>query len=283
MTFLTASGYSEGKIKACHSVLVELVHILGDFVDDMAIAGGWVPTLLIPNAREEHIGSMDVDLVLNGANISDEAYATIGKILERHGYRQNDDPGAQFRYFKDVRLDGGTYAVELDLLTGEYWGETGRNRRHEPIQDVKARKARGTDLVFARTETVTVTGELPGNAGQDTVQCKIAGVVPFIVMKGIVIGKRIKEKDAYDLDFVLRNYPGSVETIADLMKVDVGNGLVQEALSTMAQKFATVDHWGPRAVVQFLEMDDGDDRAIRQRAAYETVQAFLDALGVNKA
>src|SRR5262249_51054778 len=76
------SAYSEGKIQACHSVLVvELAHILGEFVDDMAVVGGWVPSLLIPNAEEEHIGSMDVDLALNGANISEESYATINKIL----------------------------------------------------------------------------------------------------------------------------------------------------------------------------------------------------------
>lgn len=40
--------------------------------------------------------------------------------------------------------------------------------------------------------------------------------------------------------------------------------------------------WGSGGVVEFLEMDDGDDQAIRQRAANETVQAFLHALGVNK-
>ncbi len=58
MPFPTASEYSEGKIKACHAVLIELVHILGDFADDMAIVGGWVPSLLIPNAEEQHIGTL---------------------------------------------------------------------------------------------------------------------------------------------------------------------------------------------------------------------------------
>ena len=124
MTFPTASNYSDEKIRACHCVLIELVHILGDFVDDMAIVGGWVPTLLIPNAPEEHIGSMDVNLVLNGATISEEAYATINKILIRHGYRQNEAANALFKYFKDVTIDGETYIVEVDLLTGEYGGET---------------------------------------------------------------------------------------------------------------------------------------------------------------
>jgi len=276
MTFPTASDYSEGKIKACHSVLIELVHILGDYVDDMAIVGGWVPTLLIPNAEEVHIGSMDVDVALNGETISDEAYATINKILTRHGYRENEAANAKFKHFKDITIDGQDYIVEVDLLTGEYGGEAGKNRRHEPIQDTKALKARGADLVFDRTETIVVSGDLPGNAGKDSVKCKIAGIVPFIVMKGIVIARRIKEKDAYDIDFVLRNYPGSVTAIAELMTVDLQNGLVLEALSNLEQKFETVEHWGPTAVADFREIGDIDERERVKRRAFENVQNLLN-------
>ena len=219
---------------------------------------------------------MDVDLALNGAKISADAYASINKILTRHGYRQNEAANAQFKYFKDLTIGGQGYIVEVDLLTGEYGGETGKNRRHEPIQDAKALKARGADLVFERTETIEVSGDLPDNAGKDTVKCKIAGVVPFIVMKGIVLARRKKEKDAYDLDFVLRNYPGSIKAIAELISVDLGNGLVQEALSNIAQKFETVDHWGPTAVADFKEVDDQGERERIKRRAYEMAQNLLD-------
>jgi hypothetical protein len=226
MTFPIASEYDPLKVKACHSVLIEVVHILGDYVDDMAIVGGWVPKLLIDNAAEEHIASMDVDLALNQEKISEEAYATINKILTQHGYRQNTEKNAQFKYFKDVTVEGTRFTIELDLLTGEYGGDTGKGRRHEAIQDVRALKARGADLVFDRTKTVTVSGELPNEGGKDTVTCKIAGVVPFIVMKGIVLARRKKPKDAYDIEYVLRNYPGSIDAIVELMSVDLENILV---------------------------------------------------------
>ncbi len=276
MTFPTASQYEPGQVAACHAVLIELVHILGDFIDDMAIVGGWVPLLLIPNAAEEHIGSMDIDLALDIEHISNEAYATINKILTRHDYRQNEANNAQFKYFKNVVVSGQTYEVEVDLLTGEYGGDTGKNRRHQPIQDVKALKARGTDMVFARTETITVSGDLPGNAGKDTVKCKIAGIVPFIVMKGIVLARRKKEKDAYDLDFVLRNYPGSIEAIAQLMAPDINHGIVREALSNIDMKFQSVEHWGPLAVANFREIEDIDEHTRIKRMAFEIVQALLD-------
>ncbi|MBI4533250.1 MAG: hypothetical protein HY711_04815, partial [Candidatus Melainabacteria bacterium] len=276
MTFPTASQYEPGQVAACHAVLIELVHILGDFIDDMAIVGGWVPLLLIQNAAEEHVGSMDVDLALDIEHVSEDAYATINKILTRHGYRQNEASNAQFKYFKNVVVSGQTYEVEVDLLTGEYGGDTGKNRRHQPIQDVKALKARGADMVFARTETITVSGDLPGDAGKDTVKCKIAGVVPFIVMKGIVIVRRKKEKDAYDLDFVLRNYPGSIEAIAQLMAPDINHGVVREALSNIDMKFQSVEHWGPLAVANFREIADIDERTRIKRMAFEIVQALLD-------
>ncbi|MFA7335485.1 MAG: hypothetical protein WC028_01770 [Candidatus Obscuribacterales bacterium] len=65
MTFPSASEYDPRKVKACHSLLIEVVHILGAYVDDMAIVGGWVPTLLIVDAAEQHAASMDVDIALN--------------------------------------------------------------------------------------------------------------------------------------------------------------------------------------------------------------------------
>ncbi len=257
--------------------MIELVHILGDFIDDMAIVVGWVPLLLIQNAAEEHIGSMDVDLALDIEHISEEAYATIKKILTRHGYRrQNEASNAQFKYFRNVIVSVQTYEVEVDLLTGEYGGDTGKNRRHQPIQDVTALKARGADMVFARTETITLSGDLPGDAGKDTVKCKIAGVIPFIIMKGIVIARRKKEKDAYDLDFVLRNYPGSIEAIARLMAPDINHCVVREALSNIDMDFQSVDHWVPLAVATFREIKDIDERTRIKRMAFEIVQALLD-------
>jgi len=73
---------------------------LGDFVDDMAIVGGWV---CIPAKSPMHTGSTHrLDgcgccplTALNATKISEEAYATIHKILTRHGYRQDEAPNAQ--------------------------------------------------------------------------------------------------------------------------------------------------------------------------------------------
>jgi predicted nucleotidyltransferase len=261
---------------ACHAVLIELMHILAEFTDNIAIVGGWVPSLLIPHAPEKHLGTTDVDIALNHHTLDSSSYATIHKLLIKNGYKHNEELNAQFKYFKDVAVGKRTYSIEVDLITGEYGGTTGRNRRHEPVQDAKALKARGADLVFGRTETVTITGQLPNNQGIDTVRFSIAGVVPFIVMKGIVLVRRLKQKDAYDLEYVIRNYAGGAQAIAELIKPDLSNPVVIEALSNIEQKFASVDHYGPTAISGFLNIQNKDERLQIERRAYETIQELLD-------
>jgi hypothetical protein len=46
----------------------------------------------------------------------------------------------------------------------------------------------------------------------------------------------------------------------------------------MVSRFETIEHIGPRHVADFEEIADPEERAIRQRAAFERVQALLRAL-----
>lgn len=276
--FPNASDYEEDKLKACQSVLVEVIHLLGDYVDDIAIVGGWVPTLLLPHSDEKHIGTMDVDIALNRENINDEAYSTIHKILTKSGYVQSTKRGAQFKYIKEILINSHLYRIEVDLLTGEYGGGTGKKRRHEPVQDVMALKARGVDFVFGRTEPVQITAELPGDGGRDTVKCRVAGVVPFIVMKSIVLVRRKKEKDAYDLVFLIRHFPGGGNAIVKLLRPDIENGLVLEALKNLREKFSSPDDYGPAAVAHFLGIDEKSERDIIRQQAFQTIDQFLRIL-----
>ena len=62
-----ATDYSHGQKEAAYSVLGEIVNLLEPFADDMRIIGGWVPTLLYPD--REHIGSIDVDVLLDQVKI----------------------------------------------------------------------------------------------------------------------------------------------------------------------------------------------------------------------
>jgi hypothetical protein len=271
----TRRDYLGGAIEATRMVLIELAQLLGEFRDQLVVVGGLVPSLLFRDASEPHIGTLDIDVALDFRNIPDASYETLLRALTGRGYRQ--DPHQPFRFFRDVPFPNReAIRVEVDLLAGEYGG-TGRSHRTQIVQDARARKARGCDLVFEQNELVTIEGELPGG-GRLTVQCRVAAIVPFLVMKGMALADRLKEKDAYDIYYCVSQYPGGLAALAEIFRPHMGNRLVREGLTKIKEKFLSPDHAGPKWVADFLEIANREERAIQQRAAYEQVTALLDKL-----
>ena len=265
--------YTAAAVEAARSVLIELAHILGEYRDDMVLVGGWIPELLIPQSQERHVGSIDVDLALNHRELTEAGYRMIGEILRHHGYIQ--DKQQPFIFRKNVQEQ----TVQVDFLAGEYGG-TGKSRRTQKALDMQPRKARGCDLVFQIEPTrVAMKGHLPDGA-VDEVQVQVASVVPFLVMKGMALEDRRKAKDAYDIYFILHNYPGGVEAVVKAFKPHLKLALVKEGLKKIAGKFATLEHVGPKDVAEFDESLDEEDRTIRQRDAFEKVNFLLQQLGI---
>lgn len=69
--------YSEGQKAAAHRVLVELVNLFSEYRDDIRIVGGWVPDLMFPG--EGHVGSVDVDVLINHTKLKDSGYLSMEK------------------------------------------------------------------------------------------------------------------------------------------------------------------------------------------------------------
>lgn len=272
------SDYPEMEVQACFSVLLEIMTVLGEFRENVVIVGGNVPLLLIPAAKEKHLGTLDVDLALDFNHISDDTYKTIVKTLSARGYYQKERE-QPFIFYRDVEDKfGNRITVEIDLLAGEYGG-TGKGHRHQKIQDAQARKARGCDLVFDSAVRVNLAGTLPGGA-KNEVTVKVPSIGPFLVMKGMALWERISEKDAYDVYYCCRNYPGGLTTLVEVIKPLVKNRLAREGLGKIKAKFAIVDGIGPTWVVDFLEITDLEERARVQREAFELVNALTEKLGI---
>jgi hypothetical protein len=276
---VSRSDYGIKEVNACKSVLLELVHLLMEFKDHMVIIGGWIPTFLFPQSEDPHVGSLDIDVALNLSKIPDATYQTILKTFLKRGYIQ--DKEQPFRFFRKVNVEGSEpLNVEVDLMAGEYGG-AGKGHRTQKVQDVRARKARGCDLAFDSAITVTLEGELP-DGGRDKVSFKIAGIVPFLVMKGMVMFERMKEKDAYDIFYCVEHYPCGVRKLADEFMPYRKNSLAIEGLGKIKSKFASITHVGPKWVADFLEISYKEDREIIIRRAYEKVTELLDVLGINE-
>jgi hypothetical protein len=228
------SDYTSEAVEASRSVLLELSHLLGEYQDGIVIVGGWVPQLLLRQASRRHIGSLDVDIALDYRILREVGYKTILQLLLLRGYRQGEQP---FIFYRTVQLGEKSFEVEVDFLAGEYAGAA-CGHRTQKVQDMRPRKARGCDLAVRLATEATLSGTLPGG-GQDTATVRVASIVPFLVMKAMALAGRLMEKDAWDIYYCIRYYPGGVSKLADEFRPHLENRLVQEALTKIAEKFAS--------------------------------------------
>ncbi len=272
---VTKSNYEPREVEAARSVLLELMQILGEYREQMVLIGGWVPFF---HFGATHTGSTDIDIALDREEITDEVYNTIREHLEKRGYRQGDQP---YKFIRDVpQKDSGPIEVEIDFLAGEYGG-TNKKHRHQNVQpDLKARKARACELALQYRTKIKVTGRIPGGALNET-EVYLSDVVPFIVMKGMALYDRLKEKDAWDIYYCLKHYNGGIQSLAKQFELLIENKLVIEGLSKILSKFSILDSIGPSSVVAFEELSDKEERDRLQRDAFEQVNALLVILKIN--
>jgi hypothetical protein len=273
---VTYRDYSGDLVDAARSVLLELVRLLGEYRDDIVVVGGWVPQLILPQIPKQHVGSIDVDLALNHRHLQEAGYSTIQSLLLRRGYEA--DLRQPFIFHRTVMVRGNPIKVEVDFLAGEYEG-TGPKHRTQPVHEGRARKARGCDVAFDLFVETEISGVLP-EGGQDQARVRVSSIVAFLVMKGMALHDRLKEKDAWDIYFTLTNYPGGLDALAQEIEPHAGQGLVREGLQKIAEKFASPDHAGPRFVADFEEIQDEEDRAILMRDAFEKADYLLRRIGL---
>ena len=101
-------------------------------------------------------------------------------------------------------------------------------------------------------------------------------------MKGMALTSRDKAKDAFDICYTVRNYPGGLDALVERFIPHLDNHLVQEGLRKIRSKFQAYDWVGPRSVADFLETDSKEAYEVEQRRAFETVSTFLDRLHIEK-
>jgi len=269
------ADYSERQTVAARRVLVDVGQVLASFVDCLVVVGGWTPDLLLPDADEPHVGSIDVDLALDAAKLDDGRYAELVKLLlDTKRYRVGE---------KDFQL-----VVEVDLRDGE-----------KPVQveveflapkDVKLKKHKPkllTDFRVLQIEACSeafhnpVELEIPGQnvrGANNTVRLRVASLADFLVMKAHAIGGRDKPKDTYDFCYCLEQFPAGMDKLAEDWKKRVGEKNIARAIEILREKFASVEAFGPQQLVEFHSAPDADTQAMHARRAYEVVKQFLDLL-----
>lgn len=170
-----ATDYSEGQKTAAYMVLGEIVNLLNEFSDNIRIIGGWVPTLLYPDGG--HIGSIDVDVLLNQLEIKKaESYRTIKRILTQNGYRRHEEK--YFTFIKTIVLDGVSYDVDVDFLSGKYGGDGGNVSKH--VDGIKTLPATGGNFAFDFPPTDVKIEYMREDGAKDSGHVKVISVVPYL-------------------------------------------------------------------------------------------------------
>lgn len=280
----TAEDYGEGVTEASKSVLIELMTILGSYRDALVLIGGWAPYFLLQSEKPsetdfEHVGSIDIDLVVDLQVIDEARYATIVRLLLDRGYHSSPQVLYQFERHLVSPDDERTYIIGVDFLTPEPPVGKGKSRRHRQVQpDLKARILPGCEIALAHHITCALQGVLPGN-GHTTISFKVADVVASLALKGLALGKRYVEKDAYDIYALCAYYREGASSIAAELRSSLGNATVQEGLSAIAVRFRDPDAEGPAWVARFLGEEDPALIARLKQDAFLTVHEVFRLLG----
>lgn len=266
------------------SYLLELMIALGSYREGLVLVGGWVPYLLLKQYQPSdvdfrHVGSKDIDIAVNPKLIDEKGYSSILEILKQRGYEPKLDTqgkSIQHSFVKNVITSKGEEQIQIDFLGPEYGG-TQKSKRHQRVQEnFLVRKARGADAMFDHSIDITLKGKLPdGSEGKTNI--KMANIVGIMTMKGIVLGSRYKQKDAYDIHSLVLYYKSGPYTVAEEIRPFIEHGLIKEAIAAIHDKFRSREAEGPSWVADF-QVAVGDIREQIKTQAYLQVQRFLTAL-----
>ena len=276
----SAADYEERTARAVRSVLIEIAQILGSFRDKFVVVGGAVPWLLLDNAVMRHVGTIDIDLVLDAEALGDGEYASVIELLMEHGYAQ----GERLKEFQLERRspapDGGPPIDVVDFLIPERAAV--KKNRPPLIDGFRPVHASGAGLALRFRETIEVEGEMPGGTA-NRVKVAVASIPALLAMKGWALDGRYKQKDGYDVYYCVRNFPGGPDALAEACRPLLAHEDAAAGYEHIDAKFESFNSLGPGFVRRFVEETDVlQERTADQwqQDAFGQVDAWLRLLGL---
>lgn len=264
------SAFDAAAVAACKSVMIEVLTILGKHREHLVVVGGWVPPLLF--GQGDHVGSLDVDFAIDWRRVPNHVYETIrSELVARGYYRVDDDPDNRYR--RDVNRDGQPFTVRVDFLTGLAPGdELAPSTRI--MQGMVVWCAPGVRVALDHCVEKELSGNLPEGGVNNISGVRVASAGALLVMKGLALADRMKEKDAYDIYYCCVHHPDGIAGLAQEIRGLLDDPEAIKAVDELQRKFAGLDSVGPVWAASVVQSDGGDFE-LAQRETYERVQALL--------
>ena len=270
------TDYSQTITQRVEKGLLDIWGRLGEYRDFLVVIGGLVPRYITtPEGSSDynattHCGTMDIDFGISLAVSNDEKYKDICEILLENGYRNrlNDRGHLQRHSFVKGK---GTDALIMDFLTPKYAGPE-NSLMHKMSDELSAIQTKGLGLALKNPRKVSLSGV---NDDGDNVEeiINVCRPAAFIPLKALAFDGRRKDKDIYDLVFVLTHYRQGVQSVVDETTLeDISSEYFQEALECLRRHFRDITYVGPAAYANFC--GESDTRAL----AFSTVQNYLRSI-----
>jgi hypothetical protein len=279
----TAEDYGPEDLRQVKAGCLEVATRLGDLLDDLVIVGGLVPALLVDLAQEgtldetdplsRHVGTRDLDLGFAIGLIDEGRYTEISTRLTRCGFgpdqNEEDNPTPQRWRHETARK------LTVDFLISPTGEEEGGSIKHLE-GDLAAIVIPGLDLAFDDLRRVKLSGTRLDEA-EATQEVPVCGPGAFVLLKALACDRRGKDKDKYDLFYMIRNYGEGPPTIAEHFQpfLDSGRREAEEAREILRDLFESPQGIGPVAVSQFV-YGESDDTLQADATAF--VEEFLGQL-----
>jgi hypothetical protein len=277
----SANEYDDRTTAAVKAVLLEIGQILGSFKGKFAVVGGAVPWLLLDNFEMPHVGTIDVDLGLDAEALGDGEYVRLVDALMTHGYGQNK----KLKKFQLVRrIEATDEGDAIDIVVDFLMPRDAVIDRNKPpiIEDFAVQRADGTDLAMRFNQMVAVRGAMP-SGGTNQIEIAVCSIPALLAMKGYAVHNRLKQKDAYDIYYCIRNYPEGIDALAKdcLPLLNFSSGAT--GYGFINEKFDVAEGFGPTCVRNFVQESKilGDRTPDQwQQDAFGQVDAWLRAMGL---
>ena len=247
----SAGDYDDRTTAAVKSVLIEIGQILGSFNGKFAVIGGAVPWLLLNEPDMPHSGTVDVDLGLDPSALGDGEYVRLVEALQTHDYHQRDN----LRRFQLVRTvparDGGS---DIDVVVDFLMPRDAEIARNRPplLSEFAVQRADGAELALRFNQMVAIDGDMPGG-GRNRVHIAVASIPALLAMKGYAIENRLKRKDAYDIYYSVRNFPGGIDALVEATRLLLDVESARKGYRLISGKFRNIEDFGPTSVREFVE------------------------------
>lgn len=293
----TARDYEDDVTAASRLGLAELMTVLRAYREALVLIGGWAPYLILETFGEPgafqtdafqddafqtaftHVGSIDIDFVVDPAIVDADRYATIVELLLGRGYEPVKDSRFQFQKMIPSPVSGREHLIRVDFMTPRPLVGEGRSHRHREVQhDLRARTLEGAEVALAHWFAYDFEAQLP-DGSQTHVRVKVADVVGSLALKGIAIGERYAEKDAYDIWALCAHYPGGPAAVAEPLRGCRDEEPVRRGLAMIAEKFRARDAEGPTWVAMFVGSANAEEHERIRTDAHMTVSEVLRILG----